>query len=549
MSKARLSLLSKIDLKQKRIIICITICFIFFSSLVYSLFLTKQTFNHLLNRDFINANQKAQQAIFLPRILSKVTLGKSSTIESWKTGLELVPLLINLESNATKLSQSLLNPEPTQINLITFGDDLAIINDKTVQLQNNLHSSLIFRNLSLTKKVDQVLTFSKQIQTALETINKEDHTFLVLLQNTEELRASGGFMGSYARVDLKEGKVSNINIQDIYEPDGQFTGFVEAPPGAKEYLSGGEGLRLPDANWHPDFPTSAKVISSYFAFGDEKKIDSIVTLNVDLIEKIIRVVGEVYLPDYGLTVTADNLTALARADRNSFFAGSKQKTNFLASLFDHLKIRLTKLDPKQQEQIAQIVLTGLGHKDIQLFSWHSELQEIFNKNNIAGEIEYREQSDFYLYLPETNVGINKANKKITRDVKINLGQNRTEITVNFINNNSQSSLDYINYQRIILDPMVTVKEIKYDGQTIHFYEDLISNSNGNTFKQVGFLIPLESGLSKTLSITLTHSDICLENTCKLQIQKQSGLPPTPYQIKYRDEIRNIVLEKDEVIEF
>jgi hypothetical protein len=549
MHRSRLSLLSKINTKKNKLILLLILIVIFITSLIYSIFQTKSTYKFLTQKDFNLASNSSQRAIIFPKVLSIITLGRSDTIKAWYKSLSLIPQLEQFEENVQYIGKNILDPNVPQANLVQLEEHLININDEVIEINNHLNSSFILKNLSITEKINETLKITDQIITSLNTINKEPHTFLVLLQNTEELRASGGFMGSYARVDLSEGKIINITIQDIYEPDGQFTGFVDAPPGAKEYLSGGDGLRLPDSNWHPDFPTSAKIISSYFAFGDERKIDSIITLNVDQIEKILKVVGDIYLPDYGLTVTSDNLTALARADRNAFFAGSKQKANFLTSLFNNLKIKLTQLNTDQQSEIIQTLIRGLEHKDLQLYSWHPQLQDIFMKYNVAGEIEYRAQSDFYLYLPETNVGINKANKKITREVEVSLGQNRTDIDVSFHNDGSQSLLDYINYQRIIIDPMVTIKEIKYGGEKVSFYEDLITNSEGSDFKQAGFLIPLESSQSKTLNITLTHQTICTKESCKIQLQKQSGVQPTPYQVNYQGKSVNIVLEKDEVIKF
>ncbi|NCN03962.1 MAG: DUF4012 domain-containing protein [Candidatus Pacebacteria bacterium] len=515
----------------------------------FSLYKTNQSLKFVKNQQFTQASQAAHMAQPLPKLLSAITLRQSDTIKSWVTTLEIVESLPALETIINDISSNFFSSEQGNNSFIDLETELSVIQDKLTKLQTSTDSSLLLSNLNVTTKLHSLIKYNDQLLTILENINGGPHTILVLLQNTDEIRSSGGFMGSYARIDFDNGKIANITIQDIYEPDGQFAGYVDAPPGAKEYLSGGEGLRLPDSNWHPDFPTSAKIIASYFAFGNERKIDSIAAVNVDMIEKIIKVTGEIYLPDYGVTVTADNLTALARADRNSFFAGSKQKVNFLSILFDHLKIRLANLDRNQQMQLLEQLFISLEHKEIQLFSWHQPLQEIFDEYNFAGEIEYRDQSDFYLYLVESNVGINKANKKISREVDFSLGVNRTDIEIIFNNDDSESLLDYINYQRIILDPNVTVKEIQYDNQQIEFYKDTITNSTGQTFKQVGFLLPLESGQTKKLTVILNHPQICLNESCRIQIQNQSGLPLTPYKITFMDQTKNIILEKDEIIKF
>jgi hypothetical protein len=549
MSKSALPLHSKITTRA-------TISFLafFFASLtllfaIFSLYKTNQAINLVKNQQFAQASQTAQIAQSFPKLLSAITFKQSDTILSWVTTLEIIKSLPALEITINDISTNIFSTEQGNNSFIDLETELNLLQDKLTKLQTSSDSSLLLSNLNIKTKLHSLIKYNDQLLTILQNINEGPHTILVLLQNTDEIRASGGFMGSYARVDFDNGRLSNIAIQDIYEPDGQFKGYVDAPPGAKEYLSGGDGLRLPDSNWHPDFPTSAKIISSYFAFGNERKIDSIAAVNVDMIEKILKVTGEIYLPDYGVTVTADNLTALARADRNSFFAGSKQKVNFLAVLFDHLKLRLANLDRNQQIQLLEQLFISLEHKEIQLFSWHQPIQDIFDHYDFAGEIEYRHQSDFYLYLVESNVGINKANKKISREVDLSTGINRTDIEITFNNDDSTSFLDYINYQRIILDPTVTIKEITYDNEQIEFYEDLITNSNGQTFKQIGFLLPLKSGQTKKLTVILNHPQICLNESCRIQLHKQSGLPPTPYKITFMDQTKNIILEKDEIINF
>ncbi|MDP1743836.1 MAG: DUF4012 domain-containing protein, partial [Candidatus Amesbacteria bacterium] len=47
-------------------------------------------------------------------------------------------------------------------------------------------------------------------------LNKD---YVVLLQNNTELRATGGFMGSYARLRFRNGTLQSTKFEDIYEPD------------------------------------------------------------------------------------------------------------------------------------------------------------------------------------------------------------------------------------------------------------------------------------------------------------------------------------------
>jgi len=58
---------------------------------------------------------------------------------------------------------------------------------------------------------------------------------MVLLQNENELRASGGFIGSYGILTINDGKWQDLEINDVYQADGQLKGHVEPPAEIKKY--------------------------------------------------------------------------------------------------------------------------------------------------------------------------------------------------------------------------------------------------------------------------------------------------------------------------
>lgn len=555
---------TKISFKKTALLALI--CLILFG-FIFPLILTKKTLTALKKGNFAKASSSAQKTIIFPTVLSQLTLGKITEIKIWQLSLSLVPKLWRAEKDLTSLAETIFEPnggsatngdknqDVAKTYLLDAQQNLENIAFTLTDLEKLAKNSWVAKKLGLDKKLNKVNKVSDDFIIFLREILSRPHSFLILLQNTEELRASGGFIGSYARVDLKGGEICDFKIEDIYEPDGQFTGFVEAPAGAKTYLSGGQGLRLPDSNWHPDLPTSAQTTLSYFAFGQEKKIDSLITVNTGFIEKLLAIVGEVYLPDYGVTVTADNLTTLARADREDFFAGSKGKVNFLDTLFTNLSIKFKSLDKKHQIEILNLIRESLKNKDLQFFSTNPVLQKIFTKNNIAGELKRSKSNSaaFYFYSLESNVGINKANKKISREVKINLSENSLSAEIDFINQNKLGLLDYINYERLILDPDTKVANLFWNGQKITTYdEEIITNSQGERFKQVGFLIPVAKGESGVLKVDLFELGKCdpvTEGGCSVDIQKQSGLPPTPYTITFGEKTKNLILEEDELVEF
>ena len=51
--------------------------------------------------------------------------------------------------------------------------------------------------------------------------------YMVLFQNENELRASGGFIGSYGILSVEDGKWRGLEVNDVYQADGQLKGHVE----------------------------------------------------------------------------------------------------------------------------------------------------------------------------------------------------------------------------------------------------------------------------------------------------------------------------------
>lgn len=500
-------------------------------------------------QNFVEAHKAANQAKILPTTLSIITLRQSATIESWRLALNSVDELENFSGQLNFVGRHLLDQAQPAANLIALEKSWRNLLDQTTQLEKQMQKSQWLRRSDFLES----LTTLNQAGADLLTLNNYLATgkkqIIILFQNTEEIRATGGFMGSYARLVFEAGKITNLEIQDIYEPDGQFRGFVDAPPGAKEYLSGGQGLRLPDANWQPDFPSSAKTIATYFAFGHERDIDLLVTLNVDLVEKVLKIVGDIYLPDYGLTAGADNLTDLAHADRNAFFAGSKQKVNFLSSLFNNLKFKLTTLSNQQVQSLLQTTQIALSKKDIQFFAWEEEIQSLFLKHQVAGALTRPASADLFFAQVESNVGINKANKKISRTVTLEIRPNSTTATTYFHNDDQNSRENYINYHRFYLDPAVKVREIAFGGQTLTTYDQqLITTAEQETFNQIGVLVTVPAGASRELTLVIDYPTLCQAQTCQLALIKQSGLPATPHTIATADQTQNLILEQDELIE-
>ncbi|MBU0975013.1 DUF4012 domain-containing protein [Patescibacteria group bacterium] len=528
-----------------------------------------RTINQINNGNFSEAKITAVKSLHLIEPLSQITFSKNNNIELLKNTFYLIKDIPSYSN--TFISTSSLNPNDNYIfDISGFKNTLFELGQKIEIINNQIHQSKIAKKLidkKYLQNIDQLSKTLPDIIKILDSVSNRDQKIIVVFQNSDEIRATGGFMGSYAVLDIINGKVSEIVTEDIYDADGQFKGFIEAPSGVKEYLSNDKGLRLPNANWHPDFPTSAEQILQFFALGNKKNVTTLIAVNPDYAKLILSITGSITLKDYNTIVDSNNITEVLRSRRSTFFPGSTEKKHLLSQLLTQLRIKLSKLNEKSKLNIIQETINQLSYQNIQLYSNIDEVDQILSKYGFRQELKYQENAD-YLFLVESNVGINKANKNITRNVVIDKKNNETLVTVNFKNNNlspmvsnlseligednlniDESSnsnetnhLGFVNYQRIIVKPNQNLEYIKYNGlQIVHWNESIIKNSKNEEFKEIGFIFTLKEQETSALEIKLNNPR---QNKDQIYIQKQPGLPATPYVIKKGSFITQFLLEQN-----
>ena len=411
-------------------------------------------------------------------------------------------------------------------------------------------------------------------------------TYLILLQNNHEMRANGGFFGSYAVVEVSPGTVAGtpdssqvkpdvaFRFQDIYVPDGALVGHVDPPAPIQTAFKQG-WFRLRDSDWEPDWPTAAKTIRWFLTKGDEINPDLLLTLNLTTIEKIIRLIGEVDVPEYGFKLTADNLYSLLQNEAEiDFFPGSTQKKDALTAVGAALTKRLSLLKPDQYLRIGQILLDQLNHGNLLVNSTSEQVQKILEEKNWAGQLSltparcnpsYTWQVCDTVLLVETNLGANKANccvERVTKHV-ITLSQSSEAsgeggsishlINLTFTNNSPLENPlpprffggNYISYLRYYLPE--NARNIRLTAQpslpkTLTQYPAPFDGIKQKSFdlkdnyglRELGFFHTTAAGTKSAVQLSY---DLPLDNlggypisSYQLTLLKQNGLESSPQEI-------------------
>lgn len=249
----------------------------------------------------------------------------------------------------------------------------------------------------------------------------EPVSYTVLLLNDQELRTNGGFMGSYAVVDVNKGEYQ-VRFQDIYVPDGQVEGYIAPPePLQRAFKTGSH--RLPNADWSPDFTKSAAAIRWFFDKGGEIEPDVLVTLNLSTVEEIMKVIGPVKVSEYGEEIGPDNFYKWLQDNTEvDFFPGSTQKRDVITATGKAVMQKIESLGLVEKVKIAKLVLNDLENKNILVNSLNESVQDLLVKNSWAGDYfpipcSGEDCQAITVGVVEMNLGSNKANCCVERITK------------------------------------------------------------------------------------------------------------------------------------
>ncbi len=238
--------------------------------------------------------------------------------------------------------------------------------------------------------------------------------YLVLFQNNNEIRPTGGFIGSYALVDISAGQIRNIEV-----PGG---GSYDLQGSLQAKLASPEPLRLlnarwefQDSNWFPDWPTSAEKIMWFYRQAGGPTVDGVVAINSDLARDLLAILGPLDMTEYGKTITADNFyDETQKAVELEYDKQENRPKEFIGGLVPKLLEKVLTVSPQQGLKTATLLHDSLSNKDLQIYSTNEVLQRSLRSLGWSNEIV--PTSGDYVMIVNANIAGEKTDLVMSQDV-------------------------------------------------------------------------------------------------------------------------------------
>ncbi len=236
---------------------------------------------------------------------------------------------------------------------------------------------------------------------------------LFVFQNNREIRATGGFAGSFAVADFEAGKMTKFDLPGGGTYDvtaGLKTTIV--PPYALQLL--GNSWNMWDANWWPDFPTSAKKMAWFYQKSGGTTVDAVVAINSDVLQQLLTEIGPIDLPEYGVTVNSANVYEVLQQEVQVDYDKTLNQPKKVLTDLAPIIIEKVLAYPKKLK-IGELLLKAIDQKDIQFYSNDPESTEQLDNLGWSGKIASNPGGD-YLQVVSTNLGGGKSDAYIQRHV-------------------------------------------------------------------------------------------------------------------------------------
>jgi hypothetical protein len=374
-----------------------------------------------------------------------------------------------------------------------------------------------------------------QVMPTLLAENGEKN-YLVLLQNNAELRPTGGFIGSFALVRIRNGKLQEFKVEDVYEADGQLQGYVTPPEEIVQYLGEAQWF-LRDVNWSPDFPKVAERAAWFLDKEINIKVDGVIGTNLSMVQKLMAVTGPLELVDYGEVITQDNLYERAEAHSEiNFFPGSTQKKDFLSAVAQQLldkifyqqtnKVALARavLDSAEEAELFMSVTDSQAEEVLATLGWNGAL---LSPNCPPPFVAQNCIVDTVMQV-EANVGVNKANQHLSRAISHTVEltddtarHTRTIAYTNTAESEAWPAGKYKTYLRLFVPEGSVLRGASLDGQPLDLASFRQVQEDG---KQVfGYFLEVPIRSRRTLEVFYETPLVPGYKTYALFEQKQSGV--------------------------
>jgi hypothetical protein len=287
-------------------------------------------------------------------------------------------------------------------------------------------------------------------------------SYLLIMQNETEMRASGGLITSFGIITLENGKImGDIKLKDTWTLEnyvsytlGQDVGYRNF--GAQNHLMMGSNYlrswscgssytRAQDSGQYHDLYISSMMFKDYYDIASKSnpseypRYDHIITINYAFSENMLELIQPIYVEPWGL-VDAEILYEFIKNETDNiakYGAFGADRKQIISDIADVIKDKIFHIPPDEIPTVISLLIKSITAKDISFSTKDPDMQAFFDKYGLTARVPKNISYDYFHFSEGQNCSL-KLNKWMRNNViqNISISDNGTiskTVDINWIN--------------------------------------------------------------------------------------------------------------------
>ncbi len=321
--------------------------------------------------------------------------------------LEVMDLILQLQEASPQLLNAQVALAQAQAARERIDVDLLIPRIKSVVTDR---IDPLFDSISGAFPMEDALTMVRIAPQLLGSGKAGPQTYLILMQNEDELRPTGGFLTAAGSAVVKDGKLISINIESSDLVDDLSKAYP-VPPWQFEQFMNIEMLLFRDSNWFTDFPTTASWAEYFYSYSRSSSSDGVIAMDMHVIVRLLEVLGPVRVEGVDLPINHENVLEYMRSAEQAppkGVQGKWDRKQFISRLAEPLLEKILNARGGTWTKLVPVLMELLDEKHILLQFDNEEAAKLLGRRDWDGAVRIPANSDFLMAV-DTNMGYNKTN--------------------------------------------------------------------------------------------------------------------------------------------
>ena len=293
--------------------------------------------------------------------------------------------------------------------------------DQAMEARNRIHPEQLSPRLQeIVSELDPLLglmgdglSFSLVLPDILGAGGEGSKTYLILVQNEDELRPTGGFITTIGSLTVEDGNILSLEFESVDNREDWTKPFPSAPWQLQEYMNTSV-LILRDSNWYADFPTNALWAEYLYSYTHPGPMDGVIAFDQQFLIMLLGVLGPLDVEGAPYAITSANAVEYMRSAKqpptDEPAPEGWYRKSFIGDLANVVLEQLVNGQNNDWHRLANVLIQALEERHLLLQLDDPAVAALLAEKDWDNAV--RPSAGDFLMTTETNIGFNKTNARM-----------------------------------------------------------------------------------------------------------------------------------------